>query len=186
MKRVGSLVLLALLAAACGSSTLTVPEYAAEVEAAVHEMVGRFATLDAKWEAQPPTRADALDYWQGRLEIRGWFLDEIRELEPPEGVAAMHNDSLDIFERITKADEAIAARVATMEAVTEHRQWLDTPEGEASLAVLEEVFAFCRSSQSEFDATQDRAALEGVPWVPPEMKAIVKVAFGCPPESVGN
>jgi len=48
-------------------------------------------------------------------------------------------------------------------------------------AVLEEVFAFCRTSQAEFDAAEDREALEDAAWVPSEMKEVVKVAFGCPP-----
>ena len=58
---------------------------------------------------------------------------------------------------------------------------MDTPEGQAADAVLEEVFAFCRASQAEFDATEDREALEDAAWVPSEMKEVVKVAFGCPP-----
>jgi hypothetical protein len=65
--------------------------------------------------------------------------------------------------------------------VTEHWQWVETPEGQAADAVLEEVFAFCRASQAEFDATEVREALEDAAWVPSEMKEVVKVAFGCPP-----
>lgn len=172
----------ALLLVACGRGTITVTEYAGEIETVVHEMAERFETIDADWEAQTPTLDGALGYWQDRLEIRHWFLDEIRDVNPPEGIAAMHEDSLDVFTRITEADEALAARVATLDEISEHRQWLELPEGQASLAVLEEVYEFCRTSQSEFDATEDRAALEGVPWVPPQMKEIVKVAFGCPPQ----
>jgi hypothetical protein len=58
---------------------------------------------------------------------------------------------------------------------------VNTAEGQAAEAVLEEVFAFCRASQAEFDATEERESLEDVPWLPPEMTEIVKVAFGCPP-----
>ena len=88
-----------------------------------------------------------------------------------------------MFSRITTADERLAARVAEYEAVTEHRQWLDTPEGQESLAVLDEVYAFCRSSQAEYDVTSERGDLADAPWVPAEMKEIVSVAFGCPPSS---
>ena len=85
------------------------------------------------------------------------------------------------FRRITAADVAIADLVEGYDDITEHRPWLDTPEGQASLAVLEEVYAFCRASQAEFDATDDREDLEDVPWLPPEMSEVIKVAFGCPP-----
>ena len=67
-----------------------------------------------------------------------------------------------------------------LETVTEHWQWVETPEGQAAEAVLEDVYAFCRASQAEFDATGEREPLADVPWVPPEMKEIVSVAFGCP------
>ncbi len=183
MRGTCSIAAMALLLASCGGTELTVTEYAQEVETVVHDMEVRFGSLDAAWEAQTPSHAGATQYWDGRLEIREWFLDAIRQLDPPEGLAGMHDDSIAVFTSITEADEALAARVATMTEVTEHREWLATPEGQASLAVLEDVFAFCRSSQSEFDATEERAALEGVAWVPPEMKEIVKVAFGCPPQA---
>ncbi len=93
----------------------------------------------------------------------------------------MHATALDLFSRITAADETLAARVATFETVTDHGQWLGTPEAHAVDAVLGEVYSFCRESQDDFDATEDRRSFEDVPWIPPEMKAIVKVAFGCPP-----
>jgi hypothetical protein len=165
---------------ACGGGTLTPAEYAVEVEQLVADMVSRFATIDAEWESQAPTRDGALEYWERRLEIRTDYLDSITELRVPEGLTEMHEAALDVFARITAADEALARRVAEMGEVTEHRQWLDTPEGAASLAVLEDVYAFCRSSQAEFDATRDRESLEDTPWVPPEMKEVIKVAFGCP------
>lgn len=182
MRGVGLIAAMALLLVSCGSDDLTVTEYAHEIETVVHEMGDRFEALDGGWEAQRPSREGATEYWHGRMEIRDWFLERIHEISPPDELIAMHDDSIALFTKITAADEALAARVATMDEITDHRQWLETPEGQASRSVLEEVYAFCRSSQSEFDATEDRAALEGVPWVPPEMKEIVKVAFGCPPQ----
>ncbi len=146
----------------------------------VSEMETDFARIDTAWEAEPATLQGALDYWDQRLRIRNEFLDGITDLEPPPEIAGTHAASLEIFGRITAADEALASRVAEYDQVTEHRQWLDTPEGAASLAILDEVFAFCRLSQEEFDATTDREGLHDAPWVPPEMKETVKVAFGCP------
>jgi hypothetical protein len=181
VRRVWAAASLAAVLGACGGGTLTLSEYAAEAEALVAAMEARFEALDAEWESQTPTRDGALAYWDGRLDIRTDFLDGVRALRPPEAVADQHDAALDIFTRITEADEALAARVATFDTVTEHWEWVDTPEGRAAEAVLEEVWAFCRSSQAEYDATETGEALEDQPWVPGEMTEVVKVAFGCPP-----
>jgi hypothetical protein len=67
-------------------------------------------------------------------------------------------------------------------ASAEHWQRVDTPEGRAAEAIPEGVFAFCRASQADYDATSDRAPLPDVPWIPSEMSEVVSVAFGCPPQ----
>jgi hypothetical protein len=166
---------------ACGGGTLTPSEYAEQAEDLVAEMEAQFASIDSAWESQVPTVEGAQNYWEQRLEIRAEFLDGVRSLKPSEGITGQHAAALDVFERITAADEALAARVATFASVTDHWQWIETPEGQAAEAVLEDVFEFCRASQEEFDATAGRESLEEVPWVPPEMKEAIKVAFGCPP-----
>jgi hypothetical protein len=170
-----------LAVAACGGGSLTLTEYATEVEALVAEMETRFNSIDAEWENRPPTLERARDYWDRRLEIRTDFLGSVQDLKPPDQVISQHTTALELFERITAADEALAARVAEYETITDHWQWVGTPEGHAAEAVLAEVYSFCRASQEEYDATADREELEDVPWIPPEMQQVVKVAFGCPP-----
>lgn len=174
-----SLVLGSLILVGCGRGTLTVSEYAAAAEDLVAVMEAQFESLDTDWESQAPTAEGARRYWTRRLAIRAEFLEGVRALDPPE-IVNQHTAALDVFTRITAADEALAARVATLETVTEHWQWVEMPEGQAAEAVLEDVYAFCRASQAEFDATGEREPLADVPWVPPEMKEIVSVAFGCP------
>lgn len=156
-------------------------EYAAGVETLVADMEAEFASLDAEWESTTPSLAGAERYWERRLAIRSRFLNDLRSLDPPEQIADMHGTALDLFARITEADRAVAESVGRYDQITEHRQWRDTPEGRASLAVLEDVFAFCRASQEEFDATEQREPLESNPWLPRELKEVVRVAFGCPP-----
>lgn len=174
-------VLCVVVLAACGGGSLTLSEYAAEAEDLVEVMAAEFGALDAEWESQPPSLEGARRYWEGRLAIRAEFLEAVRTLNPPDAVEAQHEAALDVFGRITAADETLAARVATFESIAEHWEWVDTPEGEAAEAVLEEVFAFCRASQAEFDATKDREALVDIPWLPSEASEVVSVAFGCPP-----
>lgn len=167
--------------AACGGGSLSLSEYAAEGERLVADMNSGFVELDASWEAQTPTRDAALEYWEGRLEIRDTFLASIKDLDPPREVEGMHETALELFARINAADEALAARVEAQETVTGHWDWDDTPEGLVSKAITEEVYEFCRYSQGQFDATQSRGALVDVPWVPSAMTEVVSVAFGCPP-----
>lgn len=166
---------------ACGGGSLSVSEYAAEAERLVAVMEADFESLDNGWESQAPSVEGARRYWAGRLKVRADFLEGVRDLDPPDAVAEQHVAALDVFGRITAADEALADRVATLETITDHWQWVDTPEGQRAEAVLEEVFAFCRASQAEFDATEEREALVDVPWLPSEMTEVVSVAFGCPP-----
>ncbi len=174
------LVAAAVTLAGCGDGSLSVTEYAEQTEYLVKTMEGRFAALDAEWESAPPTPERAADYWDGRLQVRDEFLEGVLVLDPPADLDDLHAASIDLFERITAADEAMAAQVATLDTIDGHWDWVDTPEGRASDAILEEVFAFCRSSQAEFDATGARQMLQNV-WVPPDVRDVVKVAFGCPP-----
>ena len=44
----------------------------------------------------------------------------------------------------------------------------------------EEVTQICVVAQGAFDETVDREAVVDVPWMPPEMKEVVRVAFRCP------
>jgi hypothetical protein len=174
---------LAVAISGCGSNELTLSEYASEVEALVAEMESRFVSIDAEWLGGPPSVDRAAEYWEDRLEIRDDFLDAIKELRPPEDVEAMHAQSIDIFTKITQADVALRAKAESFTELDSHWQWVDTPEGRASDAVLEDVYAFCRESQEEFDETRDRDALAEMPWIPSEMKEVVRVAFGCPPSN---
>ncbi|MBT8203457.1 MAG: hypothetical protein HKN74_07420 [Acidimicrobiia bacterium] len=173
--------LAALTLTGCSGETLTVSEYATRTESLVATMVDDFAALDGRWESQPPTLVGALDYWEDRLAIRAAFLSGVESLDPPVDIAPMHDRAVDIFARITRADQAIADRVQTWTKLHGHWDWVDTPEGRASDAILEEVYAFCRASQADFDATADRSALQDVPWIPSEMTEVVSVAYGCPP-----
>ena len=169
--------------AGCGSGELSLTEYASEVEGLVAEMESGFVSIDAEWLSEPPSVERAAEYWEDRLEIRNDFLDAIKDLDPPEDVEAMHAQSIDIFTKIMQADVALRAKAESFTELDSHWQWVDTPEGRASDAVLEDVYAFCRESQEEFDETQGRDALAEMPWIPSEMKEVVRVAFGCPPSN---
>lgn len=179
------LVLVALLLSpaltACGDSSPTVSDYASSIEELVATMETRFVLIDNEWESEPPSVDGAARYWEERLAIRADFLSGISDIVPPDELVEMHAESIDLFRRITAPDAALAARAAEYESLTHHRQWLETSEGAASQAVLEDVYAFCRASQAEFDATGKDESFAVGSWLRPEEQEAVRVAFGCPP-----
>ena len=107
-------------------------------------------------------------------------MEDLEALEPPEEAAELHAIVVDIFNRLTVAEESLAARVTSHETVSGPAEWWATPEGQAARAVDEEVTHICVVAQGAFDETVDREAVADVPWMPPEMKEVVRVAFGCP------
>jgi hypothetical protein len=69
---------------------------------------------------------------------------------------------------VMEADTAEEARTA----------W-DSPAGDAARAIDVESIAICDAAQASIDATQDRDSFSDTPWIPPEMKEVIEVTFGC-------
>lgn len=179
--RTGFLVVL-LAVAGCGRAGMSVSEYAAAAETLVVQMEGDFERIESHWTASPPTVEGAIEYWEHRLGIRHEFLEGIEDLAPPEGLAPMHESAVDIFTRLNAADEAVAASVRGYTSISDHWQWDQTPEGQAVLAIMAEVYDLCRAAQADFDATARGSEL---PWAPSDLTRRVSVAFGCPPPPSG-
>ena len=171
---------LALALAACGGGTLTLSEYGEQGEQLVVEVSQRVDALDAELDSEEQTVDTVRTYWDERVEARRDFLEGLEALEPPEEAAELHAIVVDIFNRLTVAEESLAARVTSLETVSGPAEWWATPEGQAARAVDEEVTHICVVAQGAFDETVDREAVADVPWMPPEMKEVVRVAFGCP------
>ena len=171
---------LALALAACGGGTLTLSEYGEQGEQLVIEVSQRVDALDAELESEDQTVDSVQAYWGERVEARRDFSEGLEALEPPEEAAELHAIVVEIFNRLTAAEESLAARVTSLETVSGPAEWWATPEGRAARAVDEEVTQICVVAQGAFDETVDREAVVDVPWMPPEMKEVVRVAFGCP------
>ncbi len=170
---------LVLVAAACGGGSLSVSEYNAQGGALVASMEERIRALDAEWESQTPTVEGARNYWDRRLEARIEALEGLDALKPPDELAALFEDGLDLFRKLVAAEEALAIRVASLETVTGPDDWWDTAEGKAVHSVDEEIDEFCHVVQARYDATIERVVLSDVPWIPSDMKEIVQIDIGC-------
>ena len=181
LSRISTVALfLALALAACGGGTLTLSEYGEQGEQLVIEVSQRVDALDAELDSEEQTVDTVRTYWDERVEARRDFSEGLEALEPPEEAAELHAIVVDIFNRLTVAEESLAARVTSLETVSGPAEWWATPEGQAARAVDEEVTHICVVAQGAFDETVDREAVVDVPWMPPEMKEVVRVAFGCP------
>ena len=175
-------ILLAAVLVACGGGgRLSVSEYAAATESLVATLTSRFDALQAEWSSKVPTLEGAQSYFDSRIEIRQDLLGGLRALEPPVELADLHETAIDLFTKVNTAEEALAARVAGFRNAAEFEQMWETPEGQAAQAALEDVLALCGATQAEFDATTDREAFGDLPWVPPEMKEVIHVAYHCSP-----
>ena len=155
-------------------------EYATEGEELTTTLLERLASLDEALVAQEPTGEAARVYWEERLAARVAFLEGIGKLDPPEELRDLHETALDLFDRLVEAEEALAARVGTLQTPVSPAAWWATPEGQTAREVDQEAIAICHAAQAGFDATQKREVLADVPWIPSDMRQSVRVAFGCP------
>ena len=176
-------LLIALALAACGG-TLTLSEYGAQGQQLVIDVSQRVDALDAALESEDQTLGSVRAYWDERVQARRDFSEGLEALEPPEEAAELHAVVVDIFNRLTLAEESLAARVTSLETASGPAEWWATPEGRVARAIDEEVTQICVVAQGAFDETVDREAVAEVPWMPPEMKEVVRVAFGCSDETV--
>jgi hypothetical protein len=180
MRNVLISVCLAASLGSCSGGGPTLTEYAEQSEVLATTVISLLNALDAEWESQEPTLEGARDYWARRVQARVDFLEGIRALEPPDEVTDLHARGLELFSRLTAAEQAVADRVAASTSVPSHGYWWDTPEGRTARAIDEEAIAICRFAQEEFDATQEDSGLVDVAWIPTDRKEVVRVAFGCP------
>lgn len=168
---------LALAAVAC-SSELSLTEYGEQVESLVDDMNNTLDRLDAEAEAAPSLEATRR-YIQERVKARNTFVEGFGAIDPPEDAMELHDAALGIMGRLADAEAALAARVYELETdVGMASIWL-TPEGIAARRADAAAIELCLSAQSEFDRTEMRKELGDVPWVPPAMKEVVLVTFGC-------
>lgn len=177
MRRLVAAVLISGLAvSACGGG-LSLTEYAAELESATTEMNGRLDRLDAEL-ADDGDLEQVKRYATERVAARTAFVRVLAELEPPSEVSDLHHAAQDIIGRLTDAEAALARHVTGLESATEVGDLWATPLGVAARAADEEAVELCLAAQAELD-TSERGDLADVPWIPPELKEVVVVTFGC-------
>ena len=171
------LIVIAVLGSSCASE-VSLPEYAKEVEALVTTMNARLDQLDTEF-SDAENLDDIKEYARERVEARTVFLSGMRDLDAPEAVADLHGEAISIMGRVVESESALSDMVQDLDSVSDVDSIWDTPEGVAARAADERAVVLCEAAQETLDSTDSGSELEGVPWIPPEMKQIVRVAFGC-------
>ena len=161
-------VLVCLLAQACSSdASLTV--YAEDAETLVTTMNARADELET--EVAGSNDLETMQWYaRERVAARSAFLDGLGALDPPDDLAEFHAAALDIIGRLVAAESLLNDRVQALQA--------DTGSGVDIWATAEGQAARL-AAEAELDTIGEGATLDGVPWIPPEMKETVRVAFGC-------
>ena len=171
------LIAIAILASSCASE-ISLPEYAKEVEALVTTMNARLDELETEF-SDAEDLDDIKEYARERVEARTVFISGMRELDAPEAVADLHGEAITIMGRVVETEGTLSDMIQKLDSVSDVDSIWDTPEGVAARAADERAVVLCEAAQETLDSTDSGSELEGVPWIPPEMKQIVRVAFGC-------
>ena len=176
-------IVISMLGSSCASE-MSLPEYAEEVEALVTTMNARLDELDAEFN-DAEDLDDIKEYFRQRIESRTEFVSGMMELDAPEAVADLHGEAISIMGRVVETEGTLSDMVQDMDSVSDVASiwdidsiW-DTPEGVAARSADERAVLLCEAAEETLDSTDSGSELEGVPWIPPEMKQIVRVAFGC-------
>jgi len=178
VRRILTLVVAFGLAGSACSSSMSLAEYAEEVERLVVTMNQRIGDGEAEVAADP-TLERAQSYAVDRLDARHGFIEAFEALEPPGEVADLHTTALDIFNRLVAAETVVADLVMAAESFEEADAVWISPQGEAFRRIDEEAVVLCAVVQADLDATQQREVFSDTPWISPEMKEVIDVAFRC-------
>lgn len=177
MRRALLVIVIAWLASSCGDGT-SLADYAEELETLVATQNARLDQLDV--DLDNTLTLDQVKYYaRERIRARNELLVALEEIEPPDSVVDLHAEALDILGRLTDAETAMAVMVEGLESTEGIGGIWETPEGVAARQADARAILVCEAAQETFDRTAAGAEFEDVPWIPTEMKQVIRVAFGC-------
>ena len=168
------------LVAACGGDRLTFGEY----NEAVADVIG---VVDARLDAHAqelfsgsPDLGATRTYLADRVAGYEEMLAGVDALEPPEDAQELHETFVDLLQETLNGERARAEYAATLDAAADPQLIWDSEETAALLATEQRVIDICHAAQDRVDQTQQREGAADMPWIPAEMKEVVRVVFGCP------
>ncbi len=166
---------LTVLVVACGGGGGSLTEYAETLETLAFDMRSQLEAGDAE-VAGTPTLETAREVITQALDTRAEFQADVTALDPPEEIADLHADLVNLHARILTAQEAFAARAEDATSLEELDQ---SAEAGAYRAMATESVSLCQEFQATIDATAAQAIFADVPWIPGDLKEVVEATFGC-------
>lgn len=174
-------LVLVLLLCGCGGGELSLTEYTERVnaiEARASEQGEELAA--AAEEVEDFTPQDLQEMLEEARTIRVEVDEAVRDIDPPEQVADVHELIFDWHADFIATEEALAVLAGS----TPH-----TPAGWTELSSSSEMEAYrdaiaegkqvCVDFQARLDVTEARGAFADTPWIPGEMKEVVERVLGC-------
>ncbi len=166
----------------CGDGEMSLTEYVERVNAIAERASQQGAELitEAAQIADFTPQHLQASLERGLREIRVPLQEAADSIEPPEQVTDLHYLMWDWHAKFISIEEALAARVASAEDTAADWETLsESPEVAAYRAALAEGKQVCTDFQAELDATAERGVFADTPWLPSELKEVVKAVLGC-------
>lgn len=176
MRKVLVVGCLAVVFSACGGGGVSLTEYAETLEALASVMIEQLEVGDVQMATGTPTIEDAREVLTGAPGIRIEFQQALTDLDPPEEMADLHGELIDLHARIITAQQVLAARAESATTLEELEQ---SAELAAYRVTQADAVLVCREMQARIDATAGRDIFVDTPWIPGDLKEVVEVAFGC-------
>jgi hypothetical protein len=188
LRRVWTLIWLALVLAACGgSSELELTEYVERLNAIVDQARQDYEVLVASPRGGVLV-AEGIELTAFTPQDLPFALEQVREIEaavdeatsaidPPEQVADLRQLFFDFDGGFISAQDGLAARAST---AADWRELSDSTEMAAYRAALAKDKQDCVDAQAEVNAIgEQREVFADTPWIPGQLKELFEVALGC-------
>jgi hypothetical protein len=160
----------------CGGGEASLTEYAETLDALAVEMSGQLVTGAVQMSSETATIEDAQAVLAEGLVVRAEFQAAMPAHDPPDVIADLRTDLVDLHARIIAAEEALAARTETTTGFEELNQ---SEELQALWAMQTEVVSLCEELHTRIDTTADHELFADVPWIPGDLKEVVELTLGC-------
>lgn len=173
-------LLIAVAMVGCGGGSLSLSEYSHEVDALLTKVDSRLDEHAAELFAAPLDVALTRVYLADRVAGYEELIDGLEAMDPPDQMADLHSSLRELTERLLAAEAARAAFAETIESVDDLDLVWDGPQARAVTASESEAIQLCYAAQKFVDGTDARDEFVDLPWIPLELKEVVRVAFDCP------
>lgn len=173
---------LVLAVAACGGNEISLTEYVESINDAAAVAGARADDITAQGILTEDSTPQEIEAGLERVleEVRIPLQQSVDAIDPPEQVAELHNLLWSWHADFIEIETTLAARMGATPDTEEGWTMLsDSPEVVAYRASLAEGKQVCTDFQAQLDATEERGAFEGTPWLPSELSEVVNAALGC-------